>query len=238
MKLKRCAAASAALALAMSSVAGAQSYGALQTSSGTGIKGKTHVESAIGKCIGSVLGGALLGGLIGKAAGDAGKGALIGAGAGTIVCAILLKVASNKDKQEIRNAQLAALNSNEVIKTSWTTQDNEVASAAVIPTGTGSVVVANKGSIKCRSDDICMVGDGWYPKASILNGTVDPNAPRAVQVAIQGARSVKCRRTSTSVRVADQALPDGSDVACLVGDVWVTGDELQKRKIRESDIVI
>lgn len=62
---------------------------------------KTEVEKASGKCIAAVLGGALLGGLIGGK-----KGALIGAGAGSVVCVILQVNAKNKDK--IIAGQIAA----------------------------------------------------------------------------------------------------------------------------------
>lgn len=54
---------------------------------------KTEVEKATGKCIAAVLGGALLGGIIGGK-----KGALIGAGAGSVICVILQVNAHNKDK--------------------------------------------------------------------------------------------------------------------------------------------
>lgn len=62
---------------------------------------KTEVEKASGKCIAAVLGGALLGGLVGGK-----KGALIGAGAGSVVCVILQVNAKNKDK--IIAGQIAA----------------------------------------------------------------------------------------------------------------------------------
>lgn len=245
MKLKTCLAIGGAMALLISEVSVAQvNMGSpsqpieAQLVTASKIKGKTNVERAIGKCFASVLGGALLGALIGKAAGDSGKGALVGAAAGGVACAIMLKVAKDKDKEQIRQAQLLALNNNQFTRTQWTTEEGEVAVASVMPTGSGSVVVADKGSIFCRTDDVCKVGDNWYPKENILNGTIDPNAPRAVRVAVQGAQSLRCRRTSTSVKVGDQSLPDGSDVACLLGDVWVTGDELKKNKIRETDIAL
>jgi hypothetical protein len=208
------------------------------SASGSRLVGKTNVERALGKCAASLLGGALLGALIGKAAGDTGKGAAIGAAAGGVVCAIMLKVASDKDKQQLRLMQLEALNSNSLQTASWTSDEGDAVTANITPTGTGNVVVADKGSLTCRADDYCKVGDSWFARNDIINNIVDPTSPRVIPAGLGNARVLQCRRTSTSVKVDDQDASQGTDVACLVGDTWVTGDELKKRKIREEDIRI
>ncbi len=66
---------------------------------------KTEVSKAIGKCVGSVLGGALLGALIGGR-NNRGEGAVIGAGAGAAVCAVIMAAAKRQDR--IISAQRAA----------------------------------------------------------------------------------------------------------------------------------
>lgn len=61
---------------------------------------RSEVDRAIGQCVGTVLVGALLGGAIGNntGGGDAKRGAALGAAAGGAVCAVLLAVASEKDR--------------------------------------------------------------------------------------------------------------------------------------------
>lgn len=205
---------------------------------GLALRGKTNVDRAVGKCVGAVFLGALLGAGLGAIGGNAGDGALIGAGVGVGVCAIIMKVASDRDKREIRNAQLAAFNSAQSINASWTTQEGLNAQATVVPTGSGSVMVAKNGSLQCRSDNQCLVGDNWYSRDAILAGSIDPGAPKLAKASITGAQQLVCRRAATSIAVAGQQAQNSSDVACLIGDSWITGDELKKKKIREADIII
>ena len=69
----------------------------------------TEVDRAIGKCVGTIAGGTVLGALIaGAFGGDAGDGALIGAGVGAGACAVLVAVASEKDRENIRRQQAMA----------------------------------------------------------------------------------------------------------------------------------
>lgn len=73
---------------------------------------RTEVDKAFGKCVGTVAGGAILGALISSAlGGDAGDGALVGAGVGAGACAVLLVVASEKDRENIRRQQAMAAES-------------------------------------------------------------------------------------------------------------------------------
>lgn len=205
---------------------------------GSSLKGKTNLDRAVGKCVMSVVFGAILGAAVGAAAGDVGSGLAVGAGVGAVVCAVLLKVASDKDKKQIREAQLAAFNSNQLERSVWTTEDGLAAQVTVVPTGNGKVLVAKNGSLECRSDNQCRVGDTWYPQEDILAGRLDPTTPLKVKASVSGAQELLCRRTSTSITISDRDVQNGSDIACLVGDTWVTGDQLKKSKIRESDVVI
>jgi hypothetical protein len=70
---------------------------------------KSQIDKAIGRCIASVAIGALLGAAIGNNSGqgNAGRGAVLGAAAGGVVCAVLLKVA--KDKEALLQHQREAV---------------------------------------------------------------------------------------------------------------------------------
>jgi cytochrome c551/c552 len=202
---------------------------------GRSISGKTHVERAVGKCVASLLIGSLVGAAVGAAAGNTKRGALIGAGAGAVVCALLIGAARNRDR-ELRAAQLEALNSGTLQTVGWSTQEGQSARAIVQPAAPGSVLVSQAGSLQCRQDDMCRVGDSWYPKADILAGRADPKAPRLVKASFTDARELVCRRSHMSLSVDDNVATGGDDVACLVGDTWVMSDQLKKHKIKEGHI--
>lgn len=207
---------------------------------GRALVGKTNVDRAIGKCAGALVLGALLGAGIGAAAGDAGKGAAIGAGVGAVACVVLLKIASDRDKRQIRAAQLEALNAAPGAPRAqtavWTSEKGAEVRTDVTASAPGSVLLSQAGSLQCRADDQCKVGDSWYPKATILAGQVDANAARPVRAAFTDARELVCRRTVTKVQIDDASPSSSQDVSCLVGDRWVTGDQLKKLKIDESHI--
>lgn len=206
---------------------------------GSTLSGKTHVERAIGKCAGSLLLGALLGAGIGAAAGNTKKGVLIGLGTGAVVCALLISAASSKDKQALREAQLDAYNTGQVRNISWATEQGQFAQATIEPSKPGVVLVSQSGSLECRrQDDFCKVGDSWFPRASILAGQAAPDAPKLVKAAFTNAEELVCRRAHVSLTIDQNSATDGDDVACLVGDTWVTGDQLKKRKINESHVRI
>lgn len=205
---------------------------------GRALLGKTHVERAIGKCAASLLIGGLLGAGIGAAAGDAGKGALIGLGTGAVVCTLLVTAASGKDKAALRAAQLDALNSGEAKTVSWRTGQGQYAEAMIQPSQPGTVLVSQNGSLECRSDDMCRVGDSWFAKASILSGQSAPNAPKLIKASFTDAEELVCRRSNTNLTINRDGATNGDDIACLVGDTWVTGDQLKKRKINESHVTI
>lgn len=202
-------------------------------SSGARISGSTHVDRAIGKCVAALVVGGGLGAILGKK-----KGAVIGLGVAAGVCALIIRAASKKDKALIREAQLVALNNASIQRANWVTEDGAAASLTVMPTGQGSVVTTDSGSIKCRADNYCNIGDTWYPKDQILAKQVDPNAPKLIRASFQSAQEVLCRRNRTVMSVNNQPATDGSDLSCLVGDTWVTGDSMKQRKIKESDVVI
>ena len=79
--------------------------------SGCSTTGGTAMDRAWSQCGVAVVGGALLGAIIGNNTGDgnarqgAGTGSLVGVG----ICGVLLAMASEEDKQRIREAEYAAL---------------------------------------------------------------------------------------------------------------------------------
>lgn len=196
------------------------------------LKGKTHVDRAIGKCVLSVVGGAILGGLIGAAAGSTKKGALIGGAAGVGLCAILMKVASDKDKAYVRQAQLDAANLGQYQTRSWRGSEGDLIQTAVSPSAPVPVVIGEKGSYRCRTDNMCLVGDQW-----VAYDTLVPQTAPGVQLASSKLKVIKCRRLQTDMAVNGQGAASGSEAVCLVGDSWVTGDQLKKMNIRDADVV-
>jgi hypothetical protein len=73
------------------------------------------MDRAIGECVARVAVGAAVGALIGGVAGgknSAGRGALVGGAVGVGRCAILMQVAAAEDRARIREAELAAVQSN------------------------------------------------------------------------------------------------------------------------------
>ena len=88
---------------------------------------RSNMDKAIASCMGTVLVGALLGAAIGNNSGrgNAGRGAVMGAAAGGAVCAVLLAMASQKDKEQLAQAQRAALASNQAQQVSYTGDDGK-----------------------------------------------------------------------------------------------------------------
>jgi len=74
---------------------------------------KTALDRSVGDCISSIAVGALVGALIGSAAGrrNVGTGAAVGAGVGTVACAVIVAANNKRDREQIRQARLAALQS-------------------------------------------------------------------------------------------------------------------------------
>ncbi|WP_353230264.1 hypothetical protein [Novosphingobium sp.] len=200
---------------------------------GQKLSGKTHVEKAIGKClIAMLIGGGLGAAIKGR------DGALVGLAAGGVVCALIMKGASDKDKARIRDAQLAALNTNKLQESSWSTDQGASAQLAVMPAGDGSVLMTDKGSLECRRDNQCRVGDSWYPKEQILSRQAAADAPKVVKASFESSRELVCRRSRVVYGVDRQVVSDGTDIACLDGDTWVTSDAFKKQKINSDHVVI
>jgi hypothetical protein len=89
--------------------------GCVTTSGQPGVAGATATEQAIGQCAASLIISAGVGALIGAAIGgsdSAGTGALVGAAVGAGACAVLLQVADEEDKRQIREAERAAVLAN------------------------------------------------------------------------------------------------------------------------------
>lgn len=200
---------------------------------GQKLAGKTFVEKAIGKCVVAVLLGAGLGAAIkGK------DGALVGAGLGGLVCALMMKAASDKDKERVRDAQLAALNSNTQQQDTWSTDQGATVQLAVMPEGDGKLLMTSTGSIECRRDDQCRIGDSWYPKDQILSRQAAADAPKLVKASFESSRELVCRKSRVVYDVDGQVVSDGTDIACLNGDTWVTSDAFKKQKINSGHVVI
>lgn len=200
---------------------------------GQRLAGKTFVEKAIGKCLAAMFIGGALGAVIkGK------DGALVGLAAGGLVCALIMKGASDKDKARIREAQLAGLGTNELQEASWSTDQGANVQLAVVPAGEGSVLMTDKGTLECRRDNQCRVGDNWYPKDQILSRQAAADAPKLVKASFESSRELVCRRSRVVYGVDGQVVSDGTDVACLDGDTWVTSDAFKKQKINSEHVVI
>jgi len=200
---------------------------------GQRLAGKTFVEKAIGKCIlAMVLGGGLGAAIKGK------DGALVGLAAGGLICALIMKGASDKDKARIRDAQLTALGTNNLQQASWSTDQGATAQLAVLPAGDGTVVMTNNGSIECRRDNLCRIGDSWYPKDQVLSRQAAADAPKLVKASFESSRELVCRRSRIVYGVDGQVVSDGTDIACLDGDTWMTSDAFKKQKINSGHVAI
>ncbi|ARQ13511.1 hypothetical protein NXC12_PD00422 (plasmid) [Rhizobium etli] len=85
------------------------------TVGGASYASTTAMDRAIGKCLASTVISAGLGALAGAAIDGgrgAGRGALIGTAVGVGACAVLLQIAAEEDRTRVREAELAAIESN------------------------------------------------------------------------------------------------------------------------------
>jgi predicted small secreted protein len=88
-------------------VVAATALAACATMQGSGVQ-QSALERSINQCLATIAIGAVLGAVINR--NNRGKGALIGAGAGTVACGVLVAINNERDKERVRQAQLAALN--------------------------------------------------------------------------------------------------------------------------------
>lgn len=90
----------------------------------------TAMDKAVSECVASVaigaIGGAVIGGMLGGSRG-VGQGAAIGAVAGVGRCAILMEIAASEDRAKVREAELAALQSNQSQTRNITTKNGKSA---------------------------------------------------------------------------------------------------------------
>ena len=103
----------------------------------------------IAGCVGAVVGGTILGAIIGgavgkKGDGSAGRGAAIGAAAGTGLCAVWLAFNNERDKRLIAEAQLRAAESGQPVRRSWTGDDGRMRSVSVVPSTETQMMVPRK----------------------------------------------------------------------------------------------
>lgn len=90
----------------------------------------TAMDRAVSECVASVAIGAISGAVIGGALGGSrgmGQGAAIGAVAGVGRCAILMEIAAAEDRAKVREAELAALQSDKPQTRSITTKSGKSA---------------------------------------------------------------------------------------------------------------
>lgn len=121
---------------------------------------QTEVERAIGKCVASVAVGALLGAVVGNNTGngDAKRGAVTGAAAGGVACAVLLAVASEKDR--ILAAQRNAVAMGGVQNASYRGEDG---SARNVRTRTEEAQVADGRLCRYATTEVEIPGKGSAP---------------------------------------------------------------------------
>lgn len=101
---------------------------------------KSEVDKAVGKCVGTVLGGAFLGALIaGKK--DRATGALAGAAVGGGICALIVDDAKKKDR--VFEAQLRAASAQNGQHTSTFTDDAGVKTTVVASAGEAQMMPAS-----------------------------------------------------------------------------------------------
>lgn len=101
---------------------------------------KSEVDKAVGKCVGTVLGGAILGALIaGKK--DRATGALAGAAVGGGICALIVDDAKKKDR--LFEAQLRAASAESGQHTSTFTDDAGVKTTVVASAGEAQMMPAS-----------------------------------------------------------------------------------------------
>jgi hypothetical protein len=198
---------------------------------GQKLAGMTFVEKTIAKCVAAVVMGGVIGGFI-----KGEEGVPIGVGVGGLVCVLMMKAASDKDKARVRDAQLAALNSNSQQQDTWVTDKGATAQLKVMPAGDGRVLMTSAGSLECRRDNQCRIGDSWYPKDQILSRQAAADAPKKVKASFESSRELVCRKSRVVYDVNGQVVSDKPDVACLNGDTWVTSDAFKKHKINSAHV--
>lgn len=141
------------------------------------ITGKTEVEKAMGRCAAAVIGGALLGAIAGNQSNQAGRGAAVGAAVGAGVCAMMMSVASSRDKENLRLLQLQAVNTGQPQAQEWRTSDGQAVSAVVNASNVVEISAPKTQEVvQCRrantrltmdgqesmtSDVVCLQGDSW-----------------------------------------------------------------------------
>lgn len=116
--------------LVMTAFCGILLQGCATTSSSGKAVRTTAMDKAISGCIASVAIGAISGAIIGGAFGgnrSVGSGAAIGAVVGIGRCAILVELAAAEDREQVRQAELAALQSDRSQTRSFTTKKGRTA---------------------------------------------------------------------------------------------------------------
>lgn len=152
-----------------------------QTTGGSGGAGGggSALDSAVGRCVAAVAGGAIVGALIGAAAGGGnrvGYGALGGAAVGGLACAVLTAL-DNQDKARIRQAQIEAVSLNQSRALSYAGSDGRQREIVVRPGAPatangqtacrmtdGEIAVAGAGATQLPPQRVCRTPDGeWLP---------------------------------------------------------------------------
>jgi len=109
-------------------------------------------------CATMVAGGAVLGAIIGNNVGDgdAGAGALAGGLIGAGACGVWLAFNNEADKRRMAEAQLAAIQQNETVSSSWKGADGRERSVTIVPsTETQMIPVSASGTQEPAAPMIC-----------------------------------------------------------------------------------
>lgn len=128
---------------------------------------QTAMERARGQCGAAIIGGAILGTIIGNNTGDgdAGDGALVGAGLGVGVCAVLMSMASAEDQARIAELERQALESGAERRQAYVGQDGLersilVRTSAVRDPGANAMQAAPTATRVCRTRQTTLTVEG------------------------------------------------------------------------------
>lgn len=148
---------------------------------------QTEVEKAVGKCLATVAATTLLGvGIDLIAGGGGGDGAKIGAGVGAGACAVLLIVANEKDKENIRKQQALVAELKEAQSTEYVNEK-------------GQTVQLTTRVVEEKVSEEITTAVYEYAEANNSLSNIEPSTPNiAIPVAVE---SRICRKVATDISV-------------------------------------
>lgn len=145
---------------------------------------RSALDRSINECVAAVALGAILGAVADK---NRGQGALIGAGIGGVACGVLIAINNERDKQRVREAQLAALNAGSSQRSDFVGDDGRTRTVqtTVRDAPTPTAIAANRPPTMLASlgdaGDAMMMAPMTSPDAF-----VGPCRTAQSQIAVQG----------------------------------------------------